>query len=109
MTMSSEIPAEFLHKQANDDTSEGDIREFGNLFDEESEEFDPTTNSDGTNNEEVTIARLKYRLRSPPDVGTLFAHRVVENFWLISSHRMLTCTSKTSARSSSVLARRFLP
>jgi nicotinamide N-methyltransferase len=75
----SEIPPEFLPKQAYDDTSTGDITEFGNLFDEEdAEEFDPsnTADRDGTTTEEVTIACLKYRLRAPPDVGTLFAHRV---------------------------------
>jgi nicotinamide N-methyltransferase len=77
MTISSEIPPDFLPKQANEDTSTGDIREFGNLFDEDedAEEFDPL-DRDGTTTEEVTIACLKYRLRSPPDVGTLFAHRV---------------------------------
>jgi nicotinamide N-methyltransferase len=64
-----------LRKQANDDTSTGDITEFGNLFDEDAEEFDPS-DKDGTTTEEVTIACLKYRLRSSPDVGTLFAHRV---------------------------------
>jgi hypothetical protein len=46
--LSSEIPAEFLPKQANDDTSTGDIRKFGNLFDEDAEdEFDPS-DRDGT-------------------------------------------------------------
>jgi nicotinamide N-methyltransferase len=74
--LSSEIPAEFLAKQANDDTSNGDMREFGNLFDEDCEEFDPSDRDGTTTTEEVTIAGLQYRLRSPPDVGTLFAHRV---------------------------------
>jgi nicotinamide N-methyltransferase len=75
--MSFEIPAEFLPKQENDETSTVDIREFGNLFDEDedAEEFD-SSDINGSTNEEMTIARLKFRLRSPPDVGTLFAHRV---------------------------------
>jgi nicotinamide N-methyltransferase len=79
MTISHEIPAEFLPKLANDDTTNGDSSEFGNLFheDDDDDDLDPSDrNRDGTTTEEVTIAGLKYRLRSPPDVGTLFAHQV---------------------------------
>jgi hypothetical protein len=57
MTISSEIPAEFLPNQVIYDTSTGDIREFGNLFDEDedAEEFDSSSDRGyGTTAEAVT-------------------------------------------------------
>jgi len=72
MSLSAEIPVEFLPKQAiNDD----DFLSFGNLFDDADDVA--VTDQDGDEaTQEVTIAQHTYRLQTPPDVGTLFAHQV---------------------------------
>lgn len=86
---SGEVPSEFLpHGNPDEDDNESI-----NIFAESEDENDLSSST-----EEVSIGEFTFRLKTPPDVGTLFAHKVWSGSKLLgdflASHATTYCTYK---------------
>jgi nicotinamide N-methyltransferase len=71
--MNEQVPEEFLPQTKEKEATEEDGGLGGLFADGDSDNQD---DSDDDQFEDVTIGSRSFRLRLPPDVGTLFAHRV---------------------------------